>query len=109
MDSISALQQLVIKFRDDRDWKQFHNLKDLAICLNVEAGELLELFLWKDAGDANREKLADELADVFYCVLLLAHDGGFDLTEILRRKLIKSGEKYPVEKFRGSPKKYDEV
>lgn len=73
----------LIKFRNERDWKQFHNPKDLALAINVEAGELLELFLWKKAEDANKEKIKEELADVFAFAFLLAEKFNFNVKEIV--------------------------
>jgi len=99
----------LIKFRNERDWKQFHNPKDLALAINVEAGELLELFLWKNADDANKEKIKEELADVFAFAFLLAEKFNFDVKEIVLEKIKKNGEKYPVEKAKGTAKKYNEL
>lgn len=101
--------QALLKFRNDREWEQFHNSKDLAIAINVEAGELLELFLWKDAKDGDREKIKEELADVFAYALLLAENYGFDIEEIILDKIQKNGIKYPVEKSKGTAKKYNEL
>jgi NTP pyrophosphatase (non-canonical NTP hydrolase) len=109
MSDISKLTKTLINFRNERDWEQFHNPKDLALALNVEAGELLELFLWKNAEDANIEKVKEELADVFAFALLLADKYGFDVEEIVMEKIRKNGEKYPVEKAKGTAKKYDEL
>lgn len=99
----------LIKFRNDRDWEQFHNPKDLAIAINVEAGELLELFLWKNPADANKEKVKEELADVFAFAFLLAEKYDFDIKDIVLEKIIKNGEKYPIEKAKGTAKKYNEL
>ena len=84
---LDILTHAILTFRDDRNWSQYHNLKDLAVCLNVEAGELLELFLWKSADEVNKEKLKEELADVLYSTLLLAHESGIDLNNALKEKL----------------------
>ena len=102
----------IIKFRDDRDWKQFHNPKDLAISICLEASELLEVFQWS-AEDVRCEKKMDqikeELADVMnYCVLM-AEACGLDLDEIVLSKLEKNEQKYPVEKAFGSKEKYTEL
>lgn len=105
---IETLTAAILKFRDDRDWAQFHDLKNLAVCLNVEAAELLEVFLWKNAEEADKAKLADELADVFYSAFMLAHTAGLDVRKIVLAKLKKNAVKYPVKKARGSRKKYDE-
>ena len=87
----------LIRFRNERDWEQFHNPKDLALAINVEAGELLELFLWKDPVDADKEKVKEELADIFAFGLLLAEKYEFDFKEIILDKIKKNAEKYPVE------------
>lgn len=109
MDSSEEIIQALIKFRNERDWEQFHNPKDLAIAINVEAGELLEQFLWKKHEDTNREKVKEELADVFAFAFLLADKYGFDVREIVLEKIRKNGEKYPVDKAKGTAKKYDEL
>lgn len=106
---MDELLQALLKFRNDRDWAQFHNAKDLALALNVEAGELLELYLWKDAQQANSEKVKEELADVFAYALLLADKYGFDVKEIVLEKIEKNSAKYPIDKAKGSAKKYDEL
>jgi NTP pyrophosphatase (non-canonical NTP hydrolase) len=97
------------KFRDERDWEQFHNPKDLALAINVEAGELLELFLWKNAEDANKEKVKEELADIFSFAFLLADKYDFDVKEIVLDKIKLNGEKYPIDKAKGTAKKYNEL
>ena len=106
MSQLKDLEQLLVNFRDERDWKQFHNPKDLAVALSIEAGELLEAFLWKDAEEAKIEKVKEELADVLAYALLLGHHYGLDLEEVVREKVKKNGEKYPVEKAKGSARKY---
>lgn len=109
MSQLSSLIEALKKFRDDRDWEQFHNTKDLALAINVEAGELLELFLWKNAGEENKDKVKEELADVFAFALLLADRYGLDVEAIIKEKIKRNGEKYPVEKAKGTAKKYDEL
>jgi len=99
----------LIQFRNERDWAQFHNPKDLALAINVEAGELLEQFLWKPCEEANKEKVKEELADVFAFAFLLADKYGFDVKEIVLEKIKKNGEKYPVDKSKGTAKKYNEL
>jgi NTP pyrophosphatase (non-canonical NTP hydrolase) len=106
MTSIQEITQALIAFRDARDWAQFHNPKDLALALNVESAELLELFLWKDAAQADRDKVKEELADVLAYALLLAHNYGFDVAEIMEQKIKINGEKYPIDKSRGVATKY---
>lgn len=109
MNDFDTILQELLKFRNERDWEQFHNPKDLALAINVEAGELLELFLWKNAEDAKTEKVREELADVMLYSFLLAERYGFDLKEIMLEKIAKNGEKYPVEKAKGTAKKYNEL
>jgi len=99
----------LIQFRNERDWEQFHNPKDLALAINVEAGELLELFLWKDADKASPERVKEELADVFAFALLLSNKYGFDVKEIILDKIKKNAEKYPIEKAKGNANKYNEL
>lgn len=99
----------LIKFRNERNWEQFHNPKDLALAINIEAGELLELFLWKNAEDANKEKVKEELADIFSFAFLLADKYGFDVKQIILDKIKVNSEKYPVSKAKGTAKKYDEL
>ena len=109
MSDIQEITKLLITFRDERDWAQFHNPKDLAIALNIEAGELLELFLWKNADDADVDKVKDELADVLSFALLIANKYGFDVSKIIQDKISKNAQKYPIEKSKGSSKKYNEI
>jgi NTP pyrophosphatase (non-canonical NTP hydrolase) len=109
MSEIQLITDALLIFRNERDWEQFHNPKDLALAINVEAGELLELFLWKNANEANKEKVKDELADVFAYAFLLAEKYGFDVKEIVLNKIKKNSEKYPIEKAKGTAKKYDEL
>jgi NTP pyrophosphatase (non-canonical NTP hydrolase) len=109
MKDIEEITQELLKFRNERDWAQFHNPKDLALAINVEAGELLELFLWKNSENANVEKVKEELSDVFAYAFLLAEKYNFDVKEIVLEKIAKNGEKYPVEKAKGTAKKYDEL
>lgn len=99
----------LLEFRNERDWEQFHNPKDLALAINVEAGELLELFLWKSADEANKDKIKEELADVFAYAFLMAEKFNFDVKEIVLEKIKRNGEKYPVDKSKGNSKKYNEL
>ncbi len=109
-----ALKQKILKFRDERQWKQFHDPKNLAEGLCIEAAELLEHFLWKDTGQAanlnddQREKAGRELADVFVFIIYLSHELGLDLFEEVEKKLKINEQKYPVHKARGNSKKYTE-
>lgn len=109
MTDTEEIIQALLKFRNDRDWEQFHNPKDLALAINVEAGELLELFLWKNYDDANIDKIKDELADVFAFAFLLANKYNLDVKSIVLDKIKKNNEKYPVEKAKGNAKKYTEL
>lgn len=104
----STIEKL-IKFRDDRDWEQFHNSKDLAVALSIEASELLEIFLWKENEDFDQNKLEEELADVFMYGLLLANKNNIDINSIILKKLQRNNEKYPVEKAKGKSNKYDDL
>jgi NTP pyrophosphatase (non-canonical NTP hydrolase) len=97
------------KFRNERDWKQFHDGKNLAISLSIEASELLESFLWKNDSEADVNKIKQELADVFYNAFLLSDLYGFDVKKIVLEKLTINKAKYPVEKSKGSNKKYNEL
>jgi NTP pyrophosphatase (non-canonical NTP hydrolase) len=107
--SIESLTKEIVAFREERDWKQFHNAKDLAIAASIEAGELLELFLWKSPVDADREQVRRELADLLMYCLLLAHEEELDVAAIIREKLAENRAKYPVSKARGNAKKYTEL
>ena len=102
----------VLKFRDDRNWKQFHNPKDLAISISLEAAELLEVFQWSAADTVwvdKKDKIREELADVLNYCILMADVCDLDMDEIIVEKIRKNNEKYPVEKARNSAKKYDEL
>ena len=104
--------QRVLKFRDDRNWRQFHTPKDLAISMSLEASEVLELFQWSGSDlecAEKQEKLREELADVLSYCILMADVCGFDLDEIMNEKVTKNEAKYPVEKAWGSAAKYTEL
>lgn len=109
MNNWELLQQKLLEFRNDRDWEQFHNPKDLALAISIEASELNELFLWKNAEEADVEKVKEELADIFAYALLLAEKYKLDVDEIVLNKIQKNAEKYPVNKAKGTAKKYDEL
>jgi len=106
---IEEVTDRLIKFRDERNWEQFHNSKDLALALSIEASELNELFLWKKAEAVNGEKLKEELADVFIYAFLLAKKHDLDIREIVINKIKINSEKYPTEKSKNSSKKYHEL
>lgn len=109
------INEAVTKFRDDRDWKQFHSVKNLSMALSVEAAELMEIFQW--ASDENLDKLvsekyepiSEEIADVFLYLLLIANEANVDLETAVLKKMDKNKEKYPVEKAKSSSKKYSEL
>ena len=104
--------QRVLKFRDDRNWRQFHTPKDLAISMSLEAAELLELFQWSGTDlecPGNRNRLREELADVLSYCILMADVCGLDLDQIMNEKIGKNEAKYPVEKARGSAAKYTDL
>ncbi len=108
-NDILTLINEINEFSRERDWDQFHNPKDLALALSVEASELLESFLWKKPEDANVDKVKEELADVFNYAFLLASKYGFDVVAIVREKIAKNAMKYPVEKAKGVATKYNEL
>jgi NTP pyrophosphatase (non-canonical NTP hydrolase) len=99
----------LLEFRNERDWAQFHNPKDLALALNIESAELLESFLWKSSEQANIDQVKEELADVFAFAFLLANQYGFDIKQIVLEKIAKNALKYPIEKSKGVAKKYTEL
>ncbi len=109
MDEIKNLTNRLLAFRDERDWAQFHNPKDLAIAISIEAGELLELFLWKSPEEGNKERAAMEIADIISFCFLFANQYGFDITEIVTDKIRENELKYPVAKAKGNAKKYNEL
>ena len=109
---IQETMNQVLKFRDDRNWKQFHNPKDLAISISLEAAELLEVFQWS-ADDVvcenKKDKIREELADVVNYCILMADACDLDLDEIVQAKIKRNHEKYPVEKAYGNKEKYTEL
>jgi NTP pyrophosphatase (non-canonical NTP hydrolase) len=112
MNDFQILIDELTKFRDERNWSQFHNTKDLALAISIEAAELNELFLWKTTEESelvDMVKLKEELADVLAFSLLLAGKHDFDIKEIVLEKIKKNGEKYPVGKSKGTAKKYTEL
>ena len=115
MSDIKKLTEHVINFRDARDWKQFHNPKDVALSMVLEASELMEHFQWKTVHEVegyikkNKKAISEELADVLYWVLLMSHDLGIDVKDALIKKLAKNKKKYPVKKAKGKHTKYDRL
>ena len=112
MSDFKELLTLLEKFRDERDWKQFHDSKNLALALSIEAAELNELFLRKkdtQVEQVDRDRLREELADVFAYAIMLAGRHGLDVSEIVRKKIEANAQKYPVEKSRGKANKYKDL
>ena len=115
--TIEELKKIVKKFCDERDWDQYHNAKDLSIALIIEAAELLEIFRWKNIEEVENvfkedkylKRVKDELADVFYFILRIAQKYKIDLSQSLKEKIRSNEKKYPINKFKGSNKKYNEV
>ncbi len=113
--NLQALQQMIRTFVDDRDWDQFHNPKDLSISLALEAAEVMEHFQWKNADEMaehsknKKTEVGEELSDVLYWVLLLANKLDIDLVDAFEKKMDKNIAKYPIEKSKGSHKKYTEL
>lgn len=112
MSDFDTIINELVKFRDDRQWEQFHDSKNLAAAISIEAAELNELFLWKDvaASEAvDKEKLKEELADILSFCFLLANKHKLDIKEIVLEKIGKNAQKYPIEKAKGTAKKYNEL
>ncbi|SDW43031.1 nucleotide pyrophosphohydrolase [Nitrosomonas communis] len=109
MNDIEEIIQALVEFRDERNWAQFHNPKDLALALNIEASELLEAFLWKPSEQADIDKVKEELADVFAFAFLLAEKYDFNVKQIMLEKIEKNALKYPVGKSKGVAKKYTDL
>jgi len=115
--TIEELKKLIVKFRDERDWKKYHKPKDLAISINIEAAELLEHFQWKTDEEIseilkNREKfdnISEELADIIDYCLSFSDVMKIDISDVLKKKIEKNNKKYPVEKVKGNYKKYNEL
>jgi len=113
---IKKLQELAIKFRDDRDWKKYHKPKDVVVSAAIEIAELLERFQWKTDKEINLElatgkkkEIEEEIADVIIYLLYLANDLNIDLEKAIKDKIRKNSEKYPIEKIKGNYKKYTEL
>lgn len=115
MDKLQELIKKITVFRDARDWKQFHNPKDMALSLVLEAAEVMEHFQWKNQEEmekyikTDKSHIADELADVFYWVLLMSHDLDIDILNALEKKQKENESKYPVDKAKGRSTKYDRL
>ncbi len=115
MSDVEVLIEKIKEFRDARDWQQFHNPKDVALSLVLEAAEVLEHFQWKGQEEideyikSHKDDIGEELADVFYWVLLLSSDLGIDIADALNKKLKKNEEKYPIDKAKGKHAKYNQL
>ena len=112
MSEIPEITKALVDFRDERDWKQFHDTKNLAIALSIEVAELNELFLWKttkESEEVDLKRLKEELADVFAYAFLLAEKHQLDVKQIVLDKIARNAEKYPVEKAKGTATKYNEL
>lgn len=112
---LASLTKRILDFRDERDWKTFHNPKDLALSLSLEAAEVLELMQWKNGAElfdhlqARKAELGSELADVLYWILLLAAETGVDIEKAFDDKMLENATKYPVAKARGTSAKYRDL
>lgn len=112
MDKYNKIIEELIQFRNDRDWKQFHDSKNLALAISLEAAELNELFLWKkddEVENINKERLKEEIADILSFTFLLAEKHNLDIFDIVSEKIKKNAQKYPVDKAKGTAKKYNEL
>jgi NTP pyrophosphatase (non-canonical NTP hydrolase) len=112
MSEIAEITSALVKFRNEREWTQFHDSKNLAVAISIEAAELNELFLWKNITDSEsvqKEKIKEELADVFAYAFLLAEKHQLNVREIVLDKIRKNADKYPIDKSKGSSKKYNEL
>ena len=112
MSEFRELIDLLEKFRDDRDWAQFHDSKNLALALSIEAAELNELFLWNkddDAEKVDKQRLREELADVFAYAIMLAGRHELDVSEIVKEKIEQNAKKYPVDQAKGNSAKYKDL
>jgi NTP pyrophosphatase (non-canonical NTP hydrolase) len=108
------LYEKILEFRNNRDWAKYHDPKNLSQAISIEAAELQEIFLWKTSDESRNltekdiQKVKEELADVFIFMMYMCHEFGIDLLEEVEKKLILNGQKYPIEKSRGSSKKYSD-
>lgn len=109
MNEIETITNKIRQFNEERDWEQFHNIKDLAVSISVEANELLECFLWKNPENANMDKVSEELADVLICSFQMAYRCGLDIESIMSSKIALNAKKYPIEKAKGKANKYNEL
>lgn len=111
-NELNEIKKLILEFRNNRDWKQFHRTKDLLLGLGIEVSELNELFLWKSEEEirtVSKEKIEDEIADIFIFLTYVCDEFNIDLNNAVRKKISKNELKYPVDKSKGSNKKYNEL
>jgi len=112
-NGIEEISRILLKFREERDWEQFHSPKNLAISISIEAAELLEHFQWRKENEEftpeKKHEISEELADIFNYMIMLAGDLGIDIIESAKMKIKENGKKYPVEKAKGSMKKYRDL
>jgi NTP pyrophosphatase (non-canonical NTP hydrolase) len=115
MDDLNLLLNKILKFRKQRDWQQFHNPKNLAISISLEAAELLENFQWKNMEESlkfaleNKEKISEEIADLLIYIFYLCNDLDIDFIEAIENKISKNQKKYPIKKSKGNSLKYNEL
>ena len=112
MNELQEITEALLKFRNERDWEQFHDSRNLALAISIEAGELNELFLWKDKEESekvDKSRIAEELADILAFTFLLAKKHDLDIREIIMNKIGRNAKKYPVDKSRGTARKYNEL
>jgi NTP pyrophosphatase (non-canonical NTP hydrolase) len=109
MGGIDVVIEKLNSFRKERDWEKFHNPKDLSLAISIEAGELLELFLWKEADSVDRVRIEEEIADIFSYLLLMSEHYDINLVEATLKKIESNRIKYPVDKSKGTSKKYNEL
>ncbi len=110
--NLKEIQNEIIKFRDDRNWKQYHTLKDLLMGLNIECAELSELFLWKsddEVSSTDKSKIEEEIADIFIFLNYISRHFDIDIEKAVQKKIEINNIKYPVDKSFGSNKKYNEL
>ena len=108
-DSLAEITEKLRAFNRERDWEQFHDAKNLALSISIEASELNECFLWKNADEADKTKVEEELADVFLCAIMLADKYDINIKDICLKKIERNAQKYPVDKAKGKATKYDKL
>lgn len=115
MNDLDEIRQQLLNFRKERNWEQFHNPKDIAISISLEASEVLEHFQWRDQKEVkeyvqkHKDEISEELADVFNWIILLSHDLDIDIVKAANKKIVKNAKKYPKDKAKDNHKKYTEL